>query len=283
MNRTTFEVSVDGGVLGGWHQGSGSQVLILHGGPGLSYGYADTLAEELGSPFWIASFQQRGLAPSTESGPFTIDQAVQDVLAVLEHLDWSHAFLVGHSWGGHLALQVARAAPDRLGGALLVDSVGAVGDGGLAAFEAEMLRRTPLAARERAEELDERAMRGEGSEEEAVESLRLMWPAYFADPSSAPAMPPMRISVPAYAGLYEDLTNRLPELEQALSDIGVPVGVVAGARSPMPVDRAAVATAARLPQAWTVVVKDGGHFPWQESPGSVRAALDRLVTRSPAR
>lgn len=95
-------------------------------------------------------------------------------------------------------------------------------------------RRLPTAG-ERANELDERAVRGEGTEEDAVESLHLMWPPYFVDPSSAPAMPPMHFCVPAYAGLYGELVNGLPELEQALPGVEVPVGIAAGAKSPMPV------------------------------------------------
>ena len=41
--------------------------------------------------------------------------------------------------------------------------------------------------RERAKELDDRAMAGEGSAEDALESLRLIWPSYFADPDGARA------------------------------------------------------------------------------------------------
>ena len=80
--------------------------------------------------------------------------------------------MVGHSWGGHLLLHLAVAAPERLRGGLAIDPLGAVGDGGYQAFEAEMLRRTPEADRERAEQLDERAMRGEGGADDAVESMR---------------------------------------------------------------------------------------------------------------
>ncbi|MDP9399365.1 MAG: hypothetical protein M3P39_00025, partial [Actinomycetota bacterium] len=65
--------------------------------------------------------------------------------------------------------------PARLYGGLAVDPLGAVGDGGAAAFEARMQARTPERDRARAEELDQRAMRGEASAEEALESLRLSW------------------------------------------------------------------------------------------------------------
>lgn len=202
-----FRVDAVGGVLAGWVAGSGAPVLLLHGGPGLSFSYLDDLAVELEADFRLASFQQRGLEPSTLHGPFTVDQAVDDAISVLDGLQWERAFVVGHSWGGHLALRVAAAHPERLLGALAVDPIGVVGDGGMAAFEAEIAARMPKDVGERARKLDDRAMAGEGTAEESVESLRLVWPAYFADPKNAPAMPAMQASVEAYAGIVGEMTT----------------------------------------------------------------------------
>jgi pimeloyl-ACP methyl ester carboxylesterase len=167
-------------------------------------------------------------------GPFTIAQAINDAVAVLEFLDWSRALIVGHSWGGQLALRLAAAVPRRLRGVLAVDPLGIVGDGGMAGFEAEMLARTPQERRERAHELDERAMAGKGTPEEGLESLRIVWPAYFADPENAPPMPPVRMSVPACSGTIAEVTAGIDEVAAALSSGEVPYGVIAGAGSPMP-------------------------------------------------
>ena len=277
-----FAAPVDGGVLAGTVTGEGPPVLVLHGGPGLSVSIVDGLVADLAPSYRVATFQQRGIEPSTTGGAFTIDEAVADVAAVLDHLGWDRAYVAGSSWGGHLAFWVARRLPERLLGVLAVDPLGAVGDGGNAAFEAEMERRTPAADRERAAELDRLAQDGEVSEELAVESLRLFWPAYFADTADVWPMPePMRLSIPAYSGLFADLLARLPELEAALPSITAPVGVVAGAVSPMPLS-AAQDTSDRISGAWTEVVPGAGHFPWHEVPGSVRQALDRLARHSSA-
>lgn len=75
----------------------------------------------------------------------------------------------------------------------------------MAAFEAEMSARTPKASREHARELDERAMAGEGTPEEALGSLEILWPAYFADPQNPPPMPPISISIPAYSGIMSEV------------------------------------------------------------------------------
>ena len=46
--------------------------LILHGGPGMS-DYTSSLADELVEEFTVYRYQQRGLAPSTTDGPFTVE------------------------------------------------------------------------------------------------------------------------------------------------------------------------------------------------------------------
>jgi pimeloyl-ACP methyl ester carboxylesterase len=276
MTRETFEAPVPGVVLAGTVEGDGPPVIVLHGGPGLSVDVVDGLVADLVPSYRVAVFQQRGLAPSATDGAFTIDEAVSDVVAVLDHLGWGRAYVVGSSWGGHLVLWCAALVPQRLLGALAVDPLGAVGDGGNAEFEAAMSDRTPEADRLRAAELDRLAQEGEVSEELAMESLQLFWPAYFAVRETAPPMWASRLSIRAYSGLFADLLARMPELEALLPSIGLPVGAVVGAVSPMPVSAARQSTDL-VPGGWTQVVPGAGHFPWYEAPGSVRQALDRLA------
>ena len=231
---------------------------------------------ELADRYQVATFQQRGLAPSTEQGEFTITEAVADLSAVLDELGWETAYLMGHSWGGHLVFHAAAAIPERLEGVLSVDPLGAVGDGGAEAFGAEMLARVPEADRGRAGELDEKDTAGTLTPEEDVEALSLFWPSYFADPAAAPAMPPVKLSQPANQGLFADLLARLPELEASLPTITVPVGVIVGELSPMP-PSAGIESAGRIPGAWSQVEPGAGHFVWHEAPGCVVRAMDRLV------
>jgi pimeloyl-ACP methyl ester carboxylesterase len=187
MKRAPFTVATRSGQLSGWVTGEGPRVLAIHGGPGMSYDYLDDAVAELAGRYRVATFQQRGLAPSTERGEFTVAEAVADIAAVLDGLGWDTAYLMGHSWGGHLVFHAAAGIPDRLAGVLSVDPLGAVGDGGAEAFGAEMLARVPEADRERARELDEKDTAGEATPEEALEAFSLFWASYFADPSSGSA------------------------------------------------------------------------------------------------
>lgn len=278
MQRAPFTVTALPGHLHGWRAGNGARVLLLHGGPGLSYGYLDPLADELAQDYEVASFQQRGLQPSTEQGPFTVAQAVTDVVAVLDGIGWDRAWLVGHSWGGHLAFHAAAAIPERLHGVLSIDPLGAVGDGGGAEFERRIHGRALPADRDRLDQINQLDESDAGIEV-VEEMMTLSWASYFATRDAATPMPSLEYSLAASAGLFADLAERLPALEAALPDVAVPVAVMVGEGSPMPPEAAGLATAAAIPGAWAHVESGAGHFPWLEHPRCVNPVLDRLTGR----
>jgi pimeloyl-ACP methyl ester carboxylesterase len=263
-------------LLGGRRAGTGPPVLLLHGGPGLGFDYLRDLADELAQENDVAWYQQRGLEPSAAEGPYSVAADVGDAGRVLDALGWETAYVVGHSWGGHLALHVAAAMPDRLLGVLAVDPLGSVGDGRWPEFDEEIFRRTPESVRARARELDELSTAGAVGDELALEGMRLVWPAYFADPDTAPPMPEFPYASERSAVMYGSILAELPALEAGLPAVRVPVGFVHGARSPMPLG-ASTDAAGRIPGAWVEVVEGAGHFVWVEAPGAVRAALRRLT------
>jgi pimeloyl-ACP methyl ester carboxylesterase len=271
-----FTTRDDGALIAGLRAGNGPPVLLLHGGPGLGFEYLRDLAEELAEENDVAWYQQRGQAPSAVEGPHTVATDVDDARRVLDALGWDEAYVIGHSWGGHLALHVAEALPDRVLGVLSVDPLGAVGDGRWPEFDEEIFRRTPESVRDRARELDELSMKGEADDALALEGMRLVWPAYFADPKAAPPMPELRMASERSAQMVESINAELPKLEAGLPQIRVPVGFVHGSRSPMPIE-ASTDAAEWIPGAWVEVVEGAGHFIWVEAPGAVRDAL-RLLT-----
>jgi pimeloyl-ACP methyl ester carboxylesterase len=119
-------------------------------------------------------------------------------------------------------------------------------------------------------------MAGEGTPEESLESLRLVWPAYFADPENVPAMPEFHVSIEAYSGLIEEMTKDTDRVAAEVARAAVPFGIIAGAGSPVPWGQAARATTELSAHAFLDVVPNAGHFIWLEAPGRVLAALKRL-------
>jgi len=271
-----FTTRDTGALIAGRRAGNGPPVLLLHGGPGLSFDYLRDLADELAEENDVAWYQQRGQAPSAVEGPHTVATDVDDTRRVLDALGWETAYVVGHSWGGQLALHVAEAMPDRLRGVLCVDPLGAVGDGRWPEFDEEIFRRTPESVRDRAREIDELSMHGGADNALALEGMRLVWPAYFADPEAAPPMPELGVAIERTAQMVQSINAELPKLEAGLPQIRVPVGFVHGSRSPMPIE-ASTDAAERIPGAWVEVVEGAGHFIWVEAPGAVRDSLRRLT------
>jgi pimeloyl-ACP methyl ester carboxylesterase len=271
---------VPGGALVGMVEGQGPPVLVLHGGPGLSFSYIDGLVQELAPAYRVAIYQQRGLAPSTTSGPFTVETHVADVISVLDALGWPVAHVVGHSWGGYLMLAAAARAPDRLLGGLGVDSIGVIGDGGISEFERALYERMPPHTRDRVDELDRRTMNGDADEAGSIEAFRLAWPAYFASPAHAPPMPEVRMSARAYSETLDSMEAGRANLASHLSTVEVPINLIYGASSPIPAS-ASTDLADHMPFATATAVLDAGHYLWMERPGVVRDAFDRLVAGAP--
>jgi proline iminopeptidase len=254
--------------------------VVLHGGPGLS-DYTESLLPELTDGYTVVRYQQRGLAPSTTEGPFDVERQVADAVAVMDGLGLLEPMVIGHSWGGHLAMHLMAAHPERVAAALVVDPLGAVGDGGEADMGRILGERFSPAAAARAEELQERALRGEGTADDQVEALSLVWPSYFAHPADAPPMPPTEISMPAHSETFTSLRDHLARqtLVRGLPKVAIPVTFLLGAQSPIPNEHGR-ASASLMPMAETIVLEGCGHYPWLEQPGCVRRELDRLRYRS---
>jgi proline iminopeptidase len=273
-------VSVPGGELIGVRSGSGRPLLVLHGGPAVN-DYSDWFAAELAG--WYAlRYTQRGVAPSVTDGPFTIERHVSDALAVLDQHGVAAATVLGHSWGGYLAMRVAARAPGRVNALVLAEPLGAVGDGGLAGFAAELAARATPEVRARVAELDE--LHATSKEQEAavaLEYFRLDWPGYFAVPADAPPVPDtVRVSPEAFEQTSASLAEAVErgDLPGLVSGFTGPVEVLAGECSPLP-RQAVESTAALFADARLTIVPGAGHQVWHEAPGCMAAALSRVAAK----
>lgn len=280
MPQKTFEADTGAGLLAGWEAGQGPPLLLLHGGPGLS-DYMGLLGAETAG--WRSiGYQQRGIAPSTTSGPFTDLRHAADAAAVLDAAGVPAAMVLGHSWGGYLALRLAAAAPERVAGLVLVDPLGATGpDGGASDLGMALPGRLDEASLARLGELAGRIGDRPPTDDEGVEQLALLWPGYFAVPAQAPP-PPAGLAL-SVTGNEEAMASVRDSLAGGFGDrlaaVRVPAVFVLGEHSPMPVSQGQQ-TAALLPDAEVVVVPGAGHLPWHERPGCVATALAAVRDRA---
>jgi proline iminopeptidase len=280
MASQRFVADTASGSIHGRVEDDGPPLLLLHGGPGMS-DYLDLLGTEIDG-FQAIHFQQRGLAPSTTRGPFTVARNVADAVAVLDHVHVPRAVVLGHSWGGHFALALALAAPDRVTALLIVDPPGSSGDAGVPGMGAALEARLSPESRARSAEVAARSAGSEETDADATEGLALVWPGYFADPSAAPPFPAdIVVSVACNEETAGSMLEQISDgsFADALGRLAMPAEFVLGAESPLATDNGA-ASAARIPNAIVTVVPGAGHFPWIEAPGCVAAALARLIARS---
>ena len=271
----TIEVPVEGGKLVAWRSGSGRPALLLHGGPGAGDSH-EGLADELDGLYETVRYQQRGLPPSDAPGPYSIEIFVADLVAVLDALEWERATLIGHSWGGLLAQHATAARPDRVEAMIGLCTLGAVGpDGGWSQLDGALDKRLPADVSEKVAALDKKLYEGKGSDEDALEMLRICWPFYFADPSLAPEMPEAPMNSDVYAQVHASaiehykkgtLESLLPSFERKVLFIQADSDVIPS--------EPARATAEMLPNADFVLLEKSGHFPWMERPGAVRSAIE---------
>lgn len=160
--------------------------------------------------------------------------------------------------------------------ALVVDPLGAVGDGGLAAFEVELYGRLPAATMARVRELETLEARRRLTQSEVLESMQLMWPGYFSSLEAAQPIPQTG-HAPSEES-WASIRQCLPSLAELLRGCTVATRFVHGELDPLP--QTASTDTAELLGAVVDVVPNAGHFPWLEDPGCVRRSLDALLRAS---
>jgi len=96
-------------------EGTGTPVVLIQGVGLHGEGWRPQL-DRLASQFTCLAFDNRGIGRSQPMGvaTLTMEQMVDDTLAIVGSLGWVRFHAVGHSMGGHIATALALAAPERV-------------------------------------------------------------------------------------------------------------------------------------------------------------------------
>ena len=118
LGPNEVRMPVDGGEI--WYKvsgtGTGTPVILLHGGPGFSSYYLKPL-EALGDDRKVVRYDQLGAGKSsgtTDTTKMTIAHFVAELDSLRSHLGYEKVHLVGHSWGTILGLEYYRAHPQHV-------------------------------------------------------------------------------------------------------------------------------------------------------------------------
>ena len=100
-----------------------SPMMFLHGGPGYnSASFEGTTAEALASAgFYVVVYDRRGEGRSVDfNAKFTFDETIQDISKISDSLHLDSIILLGHSFGGMVAVEFATAYPEKTKAVVLI-------------------------------------------------------------------------------------------------------------------------------------------------------------------
>jgi pimeloyl-ACP methyl ester carboxylesterase len=103
-------------------KGSGDPLLLIHGSICADNLLGLTSDPAVVSSHRVISYHRRGFAGSDRAPvPFSIAQQAADARAVLRHFGISRAHVAGYSYGGVIALQLAKDAPESVASLALLE------------------------------------------------------------------------------------------------------------------------------------------------------------------
>src|SRR5207253_1338960 len=102
--------------------GEGPAVVLIHGQPGSGADWS-RVVERLQDDFRVVTPDRPGYGDTGGPAGGMVDNA-DAIVSLLDRLDIEAATVVGHSWGGGVALLLAHRHPDRVRGLVLVASIG---------------------------------------------------------------------------------------------------------------------------------------------------------------
>ena len=222
-----------------------STFLLLHGGGGVQTmnRFADLLAERTRSQVLLPTHPGFGGTPKT-AGVTTVADLAAAYVEMLDELDLTDVTVIGNSFGGWLAAEIALRKSPRVTGVVIVDGIGIEVDG------------HPLTD-------------VSGLSPAELRSYSFHDPAKLPVPPSAGGPSP---DVQALIG-YTGPTMSDPTLLERLGDIDVPVHVVWGESDRIADPEYGKAYAAAIPRSTYTVLPATGHLPQLETPELLLAAV----------
>ncbi|MEO8134876.1 MAG: alpha/beta hydrolase [Betaproteobacteria bacterium] len=251
-------------------------VLIVHGLSFFSFDWAGP-ATRLATFGQVAAMDMRGFGDSDWPGDYSLAAHAADIIAVLDHLGWQRAALIGHSMGGRHAAVAAADYPERFACLVLVDYTPENAPVGSARV-AKRLASTPDAF-----ESVDAALRWSGVDPESADG-RLKRPRFEAYLKPAPGGGLMFKRDPHFRDQFRRQleTGERHKLEldmwQVLQQIACPTLILRGARS----DMFAADTVPRVLAAnahFRLAEADAGHNVAGDDPDGFQRAVQAFLHR----
>jgi proline iminopeptidase len=124
-------IPVENGALYFREIGRGQPVVILHGGPDFNHHYLLPEMDDLAASLRLIYYDQRGRGKSggeVQPEEVSMDSEIEDLESLRAYFQLDSVAVLGHSWGGLLAMEYAIRHPDRASHLILMNSAPASHD-----------------------------------------------------------------------------------------------------------------------------------------------------------
>ena len=291
-DRPTFPLAdvlvLPDGRLAEWEAiGSGEPLLWIEGGPGLPAHLARPDVELLADRFRAHLVNAPGCGRSSAPADYSLETHVRYFDDVRRALGLGRITVMGHSWGGLVALALALEVPAAVERVILIDGY---------AGESSVPNKVATVARDRA--LDR--VRGEAWFDEAVavfgaevrtareldERFGSCWPLYFAEPDSPDSRSHIERLTRELRWNLDAATAWEPEpdidLLPRLRTLRVPTLLIVGEHDFICGPAWNRPIAAAIPGAVYAEIPGVGHFPQYEAPEAFRRVVLNWLESRPA-
>jgi proline iminopeptidase len=269
--------------------GAGHPIVALHGGPDFDHAYLLPELDRLADAFHLVYYDQRGRGRSAEGvrpEDVTLASELDDLDVVGRRFGLESVAVLGHSWGGVLAMEYAIRHPERVSHLILMDTGPASADDWRVLREEFVRRRDPrdqeemnaIAATdayargdlEAEAEYYRRHFRMTLQQPELLEALVARLRANFTEDGVV-------LARTIEQRLYDE-TSREPgwDLLPRLRELDVPTLLLHGERDFVPVELVA-RIADAVPGARLTVLPGCGHFTYLEAPDAVYDEVARFL------
>jgi proline iminopeptidase len=105
--------------------GQGPPIIIIHGGPVLDHTYLLTQMDELADNYRLIDYDQRACGKSSvevDTSTMTLKRFADDIRILADSLGIKKPNILGHSWGGLIAIKYAISYPHHINKLILSNS-----------------------------------------------------------------------------------------------------------------------------------------------------------------
>lgn len=263
--------------------GKGDPIIVIHGCPPLSQTYLLPQMAKLGQTNRVIFYDQRGCGLSTSAinaDSIQIETFVDDLEAIRKFFGYKKVTLLGHSWGGFLAMQYALSHPESIHQLILLNTM-APSFEEFSLFEQEWTRRM-APYQDKLKALAETPEFAKGDPATIENFFRIIFGRYCYSSDKVNLLnlymsPKASINgLKVYEILRQNLFTKPFNFHDQVKQLKIPTLIVHGDFDPIP-----PSTAQKLHENISgskyILIKNCGHFPYVEAPDELFNHLNKFL------